>query len=121
MVREFYCAILEARDLAEPSMEVTIRNVPITFSPDELARFLNYERDLTAFPNLPLIEEGRPTKAKGSSDLVPARHDGTEGADEPKAVPLGAINKTTLLKSLAQTRQALNVARVARVRRYGAA
>ncbi|KAB1223275.1 hypothetical protein CJ030_MR2G002410 [Morella rubra] len=42
-----------------------------------------------------------------------------EGADEPKAVPLGAINKTTLLKSLAQTLQALNVAWVVRVRRYG--
>ncbi|KAB1219247.1 hypothetical protein CJ030_MR3G001270 [Morella rubra] len=64
MVREFYCAVLEARDFAEPSMEVAVRNVPITFSPDELARFLNFERDLTAFPNLPLIEEGWPTKSE---------------------------------------------------------
>ncbi|KAB1222774.1 hypothetical protein CJ030_MR2G022265 [Morella rubra] len=68
MVREFYCAILEARDLAEPSMEVTVHNVTITFSPDELERFLNYERNLTAFPNLPLIEEGRPTKAEQYHD-----------------------------------------------------
>ncbi|KAB1202311.1 hypothetical protein CJ030_MR8G019124 [Morella rubra] len=38
----------------EPSMELTVRNVPIIFSPDELANFLGYERDLTAFPNLPM-------------------------------------------------------------------
>ncbi|KAB1225149.1 hypothetical protein CJ030_MR1G006434 [Morella rubra] len=54
MVREFYCSILRARDLEEPSMEVTVRNVPIIFSPDELANFLGYERDLAAFPNLPM-------------------------------------------------------------------
>ncbi|KAB1203144.1 hypothetical protein CJ030_MR8G027521 [Morella rubra] len=45
-------------------MELTVRNVPIVFSPDELARFLGYEWDLTAFPNLPMSEEGRPTKAE---------------------------------------------------------
>ncbi|KAB1227466.1 hypothetical protein CJ030_MR1G023798 [Morella rubra] len=56
MVREFYCSILQARDLEEPSMEVTVRNVPIIFSPNELANFLGYERDLAAFPNLPMSE-----------------------------------------------------------------
>ncbi|KAB1203449.1 hypothetical protein CJ030_MR8G026779 [Morella rubra] len=30
----------------------------------QLANFLEYERDLTAFPNLPMSEEGRPTKAE---------------------------------------------------------
>ncbi|KAB1206359.1 hypothetical protein CJ030_MR7G018910 [Morella rubra] len=39
-----------------------------------------------------------------------------ECADEPRAVP-GSINKTTLSKSIAQTRRALNAARAARVRR----
>jgi hypothetical protein len=39
MVREFYCSILRVRDLEEPSMEVTVRNVPIIFSPDKLANF----------------------------------------------------------------------------------
>ncbi|KAB1212635.1 hypothetical protein CJ030_MR5G009677 [Morella rubra] len=39
-----------------------------------------------------------------------------EGADEPRAIPVGSINKTTLSKSIAQTRQALNAARAARVR-----
>lgn len=61
MVREFYCSILRARDLEEASMELTVRNVSIIFSPDELANFLGYERDLTAFPNLSMSEEGRPT------------------------------------------------------------
>ncbi|KAB1212440.1 hypothetical protein CJ030_MR5G003794 [Morella rubra] len=64
LVREFYCVILQATDIEEPSMELTVRNVPIVFSPDELARFLGYERDLAAFPNLPMSEEGRPTKAE---------------------------------------------------------
>ncbi|KAB1217450.1 hypothetical protein CJ030_MR4G018353 [Morella rubra] len=40
-----------------------------------------------------------------------------KGADEPRAVPVGFINKTTLSKSIAQTRQALNVAQATRVRR----
>ncbi|KAB1221383.1 hypothetical protein CJ030_MR2G013107 [Morella rubra] len=51
-------------DLEEPSMEVTIRNVQITFWPDELVRFLGYERNLTTFPNLPLSNEDRPIKAE---------------------------------------------------------
>ncbi|KAB1219727.1 hypothetical protein CJ030_MR3G019180 [Morella rubra] len=208
MVREFYCSILRARDLEEPSMEVTVRNVPIIFSPDELANFLGYERDLTAFPNLPMSEEGRPTKAEvfrtmlgddttileGAymvhgqllpfwrimhlilcSSIDPKKHttelsysraeflylavvrglpidiasyiylsiraealktDATislphgilltqflhammvpESGDEPRALPLGSINKTTLSKSIAQTRRVLQAARVARVRR----
>ncbi|KAB1207607.1 hypothetical protein CJ030_MR7G022909 [Morella rubra] len=192
-----------ARDLEEPSMEVTVRNVPIIFSPDELARFLGYERDLAVFPNLSMSKEGRPTKTKifrtmlgkdttildGAyliyrqlcpfwwimhlilcSAIDPRKHttelsysraeflylvvvrglpvDMTsyiyqfvraealktyalnslphgilltqflhamlvpEGADEPRAIPLGSINKTTLSKSIAQTRRALNAARV---------
>ncbi|KAB1226413.1 hypothetical protein CJ030_MR1G014120 [Morella rubra] len=36
-----------------------------------------------------------------------------EGAYELRAVPLGSINKTTLSKSMAQTRRALHAARVA--------
>lgn len=64
MVREFYCAILQTRNLKEPSMEVIIHNVQITFSLDKLARFLGYKRDLTMFSNLPLREDGRPTKAE---------------------------------------------------------
>ncbi|KAB1209572.1 hypothetical protein CJ030_MR6G020519 [Morella rubra] len=40
-----------------------------------------------------------------------------ESGDEPRALPLGSINKTTLSKSIAQTRRALQAARVARVRR----
>ncbi|KAB1205936.1 hypothetical protein CJ030_MR7G016916 [Morella rubra] len=40
-----------------------------------------------------------------------------EGADEPRALPLGSINKTTLSKSMAQTRQVLGAARAARARR----
>ena len=36
----------------------------IIFSPDELALFLGYVRDVTAFPNVLMIEEGRPTKAE---------------------------------------------------------
>ncbi|KAB1227491.1 LRR receptor-like serine/threonine-protein kinase EFR [Morella rubra] len=64
LVREFYASILRARDVEEPSMEVTVRNVQIIFSPDELALFLGYVRDVTAFPNVPMTEEGRPTKAE---------------------------------------------------------
>lgn len=45
-------------------LEVTVRNVQITFSQDELMRFLGYERDLTTFLNLPLNKEGLPTKAE---------------------------------------------------------
>ncbi|KAB1223638.1 hypothetical protein CJ030_MR2G023036 [Morella rubra] len=33
-----------------------------------------------------------------------------KGAEEPKALPLGSINKVTLSKSLAQTRRVLNTA-----------
>ena len=40
-----------------------------------------------------------------------------ESGDEPRALPLGSINKTTLSKLIAQTRQALQAAQVARVRR----
>ncbi|KAB1212634.1 hypothetical protein CJ030_MR5G009676 [Morella rubra] len=58
LVREFYCSILRATDIEEPSMELTVHNVLIVFSLDELARFLGYERDLTAFPNLPMSEGG---------------------------------------------------------------
>ncbi|KAB1212821.1 hypothetical protein CJ030_MR5G010121 [Morella rubra] len=64
MVREFYYTILRARNLEELSMEVIVRNIPITFLPNELARFLDYKRDLTAFLNLPLSEEGQPTKVE---------------------------------------------------------
>ncbi|KAB1218831.1 hypothetical protein CJ030_MR3G007330 [Morella rubra] len=39
-----------------------------------------------------------------------------ESGDEPRALPLGSINKTTLSKSIAQTRRALQAARVARRR-----
>ncbi|KAB1220147.1 hypothetical protein CJ030_MR3G011998 [Morella rubra] len=184
-------------------MELTVRNVPIIFSPDELANFLGYERDLMAFPKLPMSEEGRPTKAEvfrtmlgddttileGSfmvhgqllpfwwimhlilcSSIDPKKHttelsysraeflylavvrglpfdiasyiylsiraealktDATislpheilltqflhammvpESGDEPRALPLGSINKTTLSKSIAQTRRALQAARL---------
>ncbi|KAB1220357.1 hypothetical protein CJ030_MR3G009817 [Morella rubra] len=155
-------------------MEFIVRNVPITFSPNKLARFLNYERDLTSFSNLPLIEDGRPTKTEvfqmmlgedtiildGSymihwqlrpfwwimhlilcSNIDPKKHTAElsyvwaefmylislpygillteflhvimvpKGVDEPEAIPLGAINKTMLSKSLAQARQALNATR----------
>ncbi|KAB1226123.1 hypothetical protein CJ030_MR1G023928 [Morella rubra] len=64
LVREFYASILRARDVEEPSMEVTVQNVQIIFSPDELALFLGYVRDVTEFPNVPMTEEGRPTKAE---------------------------------------------------------
>lgn len=64
MVRELYSAILRATNFKKPSIEVIIRNVQITFSPNELARFLGYERNLTGFPNLPLSNEDRPTKAE---------------------------------------------------------
>ncbi|KAB1205772.1 hypothetical protein CJ030_MR7G028043 [Morella rubra] len=40
LVQEFYASILRARDVEEPSMEVTVRNVQIIFSPDKLALFL---------------------------------------------------------------------------------
>ncbi|KAB1213366.1 hypothetical protein CJ030_MR5G003564 [Morella rubra] len=40
-----------------------------------------------------------------------------EGADEPRALPLGSINKTMLSKSMAQTRRVLGAARAARARR----
>ncbi|KAB1225753.1 hypothetical protein CJ030_MR1G019928 [Morella rubra] len=39
------------------------------------------------------------------------------GGDEPRALPLGSINKTTLSKSMAQTRRVLGAARAARARR----
>ncbi|KAB1206356.1 hypothetical protein CJ030_MR7G018913 [Morella rubra] len=55
--------------------------------------------------------------ARDSTDPVPALLLVPEGADEPRAVPVGSINKTTLSKSIAQTRRALNAARAARVRR----
>ena len=45
-------------------MEVTIQNVQIIFSLDELALFLGYVRDEIAFPNVPMTEKGRPTKAE---------------------------------------------------------
>ncbi|KAB1206767.1 hypothetical protein CJ030_MR7G013486 [Morella rubra] len=64
MVWKFYSAILQATNLKESSMEVIVYNVQITFSLDELARFLGYERNLTAFPNLLLSDEDRPTKAE---------------------------------------------------------
>lgn len=64
MVQEFYFAILRAKNLEEPSIEVTIRNVQITFSLDELARFLGNERNLAAFPYLPLSDEDRPIEAE---------------------------------------------------------
>ncbi|KAB1201635.1 hypothetical protein CJ030_MR0G002163 [Morella rubra] len=40
-----------------------------------------------------------------------------EGADEPRELPLGSINKTTLSKSMAQTRRVLGAAWAARARR----
>ncbi|KAB1222731.1 hypothetical protein CJ030_MR2G026825 [Morella rubra] len=67
---DFYDVTIEGRTLSkaryieEPSMELTVRNVPIVFSPVELARFLGYDRDLVAFPNLPMTTKGRPTKTK---------------------------------------------------------
>ncbi|KAB1226622.1 hypothetical protein CJ030_MR1G027495 [Morella rubra] len=64
MVWEFYVSILRAVHLEEPGMEITVGNVQVTFSPNELARFLGYERNLTAFPNLPLRDEDWPTKAE---------------------------------------------------------
>ncbi|KAB1213076.1 hypothetical protein CJ030_MR5G019247 [Morella rubra] len=70
LVREFYASILRAKDLEEPSMEVTIRNVQIIFSPDELVRFLGYVRDVTTFSNVPMTEEGRPTKAEVFQTLL---------------------------------------------------
>ncbi|KAB1215954.1 hypothetical protein CJ030_MR4G023646 [Morella rubra] len=112
-----------------------------------LVNFLGYERDLAAFPNLPMSEEGRPTKAEGlpvdiasyiymSIRAEALKTDATisllhgilltqflhammvpESGDELRALPLGSINKTTLSKSNAQTRQARQATRVARVRR----
>ncbi|KAB1216151.1 hypothetical protein CJ030_MR4G011968 [Morella rubra] len=64
MVLEFYAGILQVAHLEEPSMEVTVRNVQVTFSRDKLARFLGYERNMMAFPNLPLQDEDRPTKVE---------------------------------------------------------
>ena len=64
MVRELYSAILQAKNLKKPSLEVIICNVQITFSPNELARFLGYERILIAFPNMPLSNKDRSTKAE---------------------------------------------------------
>ncbi|KAB1202142.1 hypothetical protein CJ030_MR8G020220 [Morella rubra] len=64
LVQKFYCAILQATDIEEPSMELTVHNVSIVFSLDELARFFGYERDLTTFLNLPMSDEGRLTKAE---------------------------------------------------------
>lgn len=58
MVREFYAAILWAVNLDELSREPTVCNVQVTFSPDELMRFFDYERNLAAFPNLSLHEKG---------------------------------------------------------------
>ncbi|KAB1220064.1 hypothetical protein CJ030_MR3G007105 [Morella rubra] len=92
-------------------MEVTVQNVQIIFSPDELALFLGYVRDVTAFPNVPMTEEGRPTKAEFLHNLM------VPEGDEPRALPLGSINKTTLSKSMAQTRRVLGAARAARARR----
>ncbi|KAB1226600.1 hypothetical protein CJ030_MR1G019081 [Morella rubra] len=57
LVQEFYASILQARDVEEPSMKVTVWKVQIIFSPDELALFLGYVRDVTAFPNVPMTEE----------------------------------------------------------------
>ncbi|KAB1226751.1 hypothetical protein CJ030_MR1G022550 [Morella rubra] len=62
--RTYYAMKNMARNFKERSMEVTVCNVLITFSPNELARFLHYERDLTTFLNLPMSEEGWPTKAE---------------------------------------------------------
>ncbi|KAB1209575.1 hypothetical protein CJ030_MR6G020522 [Morella rubra] len=205
MVREFYCSILRARDLEEPSMELTVRNVPIIFSPDELRISWVRER-FDGVPKPANEQEGRPTKAEvfrtmlgddttfwrdplwytGScflfgdhalilcSSIDPKKHttelsysraeflylavvrglpvdiasyiylsiraealktDATislphgilltqflhammvpESGDEPRALPLGSINKTTLSKSIAQTRERCKP-RVARVRR----
>ncbi|KAB1215928.1 hypothetical protein CJ030_MR4G028702 [Morella rubra] len=81
LVREFYASILQARDLEEPSMEVTIRNVQIIFSPDELALFLGYVRDVTAFPNVPMTEEGHPTKAEAARARREEPAQGTEEQD----------------------------------------
>ncbi|KAB1219507.1 hypothetical protein CJ030_MR3G012303 [Morella rubra] len=70
MVQEFYAAILRLTILEEPSMKVTIYNVLVTFLPDELVRFLGYERNLTTFSNLPQCDDGRPTKAEIFQSLL---------------------------------------------------
>ncbi|KAB1220029.1 hypothetical protein CJ030_MR3G001918 [Morella rubra] len=61
---EFYATILWVANLDEPSMEVTVRNTQVTFSPNELASFLGYKRPLAVFPNLPLSEMPRDISAR---------------------------------------------------------
>ncbi|KAB1220027.1 hypothetical protein CJ030_MR3G001916 [Morella rubra] len=63
-IQEFYATILWVANLDEPSMEVTVRNTQVTFSPNELASFLGYKRPLAVFPNLPLSEMPRDISAR---------------------------------------------------------
>ncbi|KAB1220037.1 hypothetical protein CJ030_MR3G001926 [Morella rubra] len=110
LVREFYASILRARDLEEPSMEVTVRNVQIIFSPDELSLFLGYcmglHVDMASFIYQSVRAEALKTDAQISLPygvlLTQFLHNLIlpEGADEPRALPLGSINKTTLSKSM---------------------
>lgn len=64
MVQEFYATILLVANVEDSSIEVTVHYIQVTYSLDELARFLGYERDLAVFPNLLLSKEGRPTEVE---------------------------------------------------------
>ncbi|KAB1220033.1 hypothetical protein CJ030_MR3G001922 [Morella rubra] len=50
MVREFYDAVLLVLSILDVAWEVTIRNTRVMFLPDELERFIGYERPAGAFP-----------------------------------------------------------------------
>lgn len=63
-VQEFFTGILLAPHHEKLSMKDTVYNVQVTFSLDELARSLGYEMNLTMFPNLPLHDDGWPTKVE---------------------------------------------------------
>ncbi|KAB1226381.1 hypothetical protein CJ030_MR1G015961 [Morella rubra] len=70
MVREFYAAILWAVNLDELSREPTVCNVQVTFLPNELTRFFDYERNLAAFPNLSLHDKGKSIMAKPTHQML---------------------------------------------------
>ncbi|KAB1226383.1 hypothetical protein CJ030_MR1G015959 [Morella rubra] len=134
IVWESYCAILWARNLEEPSMEAAAsflayhapdlmlchrpkkHTIELSYSGAEFMYLVVVQGlpvDMASYIYQSVRAEALKTDAQISLPheilltqflhalLVP------EGANEPRAVPLGSINKTTLSKSMAQTRRAL--------------
>lgn len=89
IVRDFYAVIILFPNISDPSWEVTVRNIRVLFSPDELAKFMVYERPMDAFPNLPLSEEVQPPKVEvfrmmlGLDTVISEEGNMQQGLDAP--------------------------------------